>query len=144
MKKASFIIWFAALALLLTALPPPAAAAPFDPTVLKISVDDSLWQRYHIGPEPVSGDIVKLYRIKKAEVVIFSGNREFASHAFTPRDDKPYKIVIPHGVPNIKIHLKTWTADGVSWTTVIDHKDTGDNLVIRAVPVSLSICSPGI
>ena len=124
--------------------PLTSAAAPFDPTTLKVTVDDSLWLKYHTGPEPPDGDIIKLYRVKKAEVAILSGNREFAAHLFSPQDAKPYTFSIPHGVPNLKIRLKTWTADDNVWTTLYDYKEIGSSLVVRAVQHPLAVHTPGI
>jgi len=142
-KKMRLAISLIVLGLLLATVL-PAAAAPFDPAVLKVAVDDSLWQNYHIGPEPPSGDTITLYRVKKAEVTILTtGSREFATHVFTPKDAKPYRFTIPHGVPNIKIRLQTWTADDIVWTTVADLKEVGDNLVVKAVPSSQAVYSPG-
>jgi hypothetical protein len=132
------------LGLLLAVAMPLAVAAPFDPSVLKVSVDDSLWQRLHIGPEePLNSDTLKLYRIKKAEVAVFTGDREFAVHTFTPQDAKPYKFLIPHGVPHLKIRLKTWTTDDLVWTRFADQKELGNDIVVRAVPAATAVYSPG-
>ncbi len=137
-----------ALCLLLTVLllataAGPAAAAPFDPATLRVSVDDSLWRSYHLGPEPASGDTVTLHRVKKVEVTILAGSREFAVHAFTPQEAKPHKFVIPHGVTNLKLRLQTWTADDLVWTQVSDLKEAGGNIVIKAVPAGLTVYTPG-
>jgi hypothetical protein len=132
-----------ALALLVAPLA-PAGAAPFDPSVLKATVDDSLWLKYHAAPEPPDGDLVKLYRVKKAEVAILSGSREFAAHTFTAKDNKPHTFSIPHGVPNLKVRLRTWTADDQEWTTLYDYKEIGGSLTVRAVPNPLAVYTPGI
>lgn len=131
------------LALLLATLPVPAVAAPFDPTVLRVTVEESLWLAYHAAPEPPEGDIVKLYRVKKAEVAILSGSREFAVHTFTPQDGKPHTFTIPHGVPNLKIRLRTWTADDLVWTVTTDYKNAA-SVVVRAVPHPLAVATPGL
>jgi hypothetical protein len=131
------------LAGLLLAAAGPAAAAPFDPSVLRVEVDDSLWQSYHLGPEPASGDTVTLHRIKKAEVAVLAGGREFAVHTFTPQETKPHKFSIPHGVTNLKLRLRTWTADDLVWTKVAELKEAGDNIVIKAVPAGLTGGTPG-
>lgn len=138
------IICLLIAAVLLVSILTPAAAAPFDPAILKVSVDDSLWLKYHAGPEPPDGDIIQLYRVKKVEVALLSGSREFAAHLFSPRDAKPYTFSIPHGVPNLKIRLKTWTADDIVWTTIYDYKEIGSSLVVRAVPHPLAVHTPGI
>ncbi len=128
----------------LLALTVPAAAAPFDPSVVKVSVDDSLWHSYHIGPEPQSGDTITLHRITKAEVTILTaGNREFATHVFTSKDNKPHRFTIPHGITNAKVRLKTWTADDVVWTTSADLKEVSGDLVVRAVRADQVVYTPG-
>jgi hypothetical protein len=122
----------------------PAAAAPFDPSVVKVWVDDSLWQYYHIGPQPVSGDIIRLYRIKKAEVAILTNNREFAVHEFTPQDSKMHKFTLPHGLPNLRFRLKTWTAvEDQVWTNVVELRDVGDSITLKAVLSEPTVYSPG-
>lgn len=142
-KKMNLAIGLIVLGMLL-AVAATAAAAPFDPAVVKVSVDDSLWQSYHIGPEPPSGDTITLHRIKKAEVAILTtGNREFAVHVFTPQEAKPHNFTIPHGVPNVKVRLKTWTTDDTVWTTTVDLKDAGDRLVIKAVRSDQAVYTPG-
>ncbi|MDT8902093.1 hypothetical protein [Anaeroselena agilis] len=143
MSKTRLVIGLMLLGVLL-AFSAPAAASPFDPSVVKVSVDDSLWNSYHIAPEPQSGDTITLHRIIKAEVTILTtGNREFATHVFTPKDDKPHRFTIPHGVTNLKVRLKTWTADDVVWTTLVDLKDIGDNLVVKAVRSYQAVYTPG-
>ena len=128
----------------LLAVSVPVAAAPFDPAVVKVSVDNSLWHSYHIGPEPPSGDTITLHRITKAEVAILTtGNREFATHVFTSKDNKPHRFTIPHGIPNLKVRLKTWTADDVAWMTSIDLKEIGDNVVVKAVRSDQAVYTPG-
>jgi hypothetical protein len=121
----------------------PAAAAPYDPAVVKVWVDDSLWQYYHIGPQAVSGDVIRLYRIKKAEVALLTGNQEYAVHTFTPQESKMHKFTVPHGIPNLRVRLKTWTADDQVWTNVVELRDVGDNITIKAVPAEPSVYSPG-
>lgn len=143
MNKTKLAVGLMLLGVLL-ALSALAAAAPFDPSAVKVSVDDSLWNSYHIGPEPQSGDTITLHRITKAEVTILTtGNREFATHVFTPKDNKPHRFTIPHGITNVKVRLKTWTADDVVWTTLADLKEVGDNLVVRAVRADQVVYTPG-
>jgi hypothetical protein len=143
MKKMKVTVGLLVLGMLL-AVSATAAAAPFDPVIVKVSVDESLWQSYHIGPDLPSGDTITLHRVKKAEVAILTtGNREFAAHVFTPQDAKPHRFTIPHGVPNVKVRLKTWTADDTVWTTTVDLKDVGDRLVIKAVRADQVVYTPG-
>lgn len=141
MKRVRQAICLLIVGLLLATV--PAAAAPFDPTVVKVWVDDSLWQYYHIGPQAVSGDIIRLYRIKKAEVAILVNNREFDVHTFTPQDSKMYKFTLPHGLSNLRFRLKTWTADDQVWTNVVELRDVGDSITIKAVPSEPTVYSPG-
>lgn len=138
MRKAISLI---ILGLMLATL--PAAAAPYDPSVVKVWVEDSLWQYYHIGPQPVSGDIIRLYRVKKAEVTILTNNRDFDTHTFTPQDSKMHKFSIPHGLPNLRVRLRTWTADDQVWTNVVELRDVGDNITVKAVPSDPTVYSPG-
>lgn len=141
MNTRQLIVCLIVAGLLLAAV--PAAAAPYDPAVVKVWVDDALWQTYHIGPQAVSGDVIKLYRIKKAEVAILTGNQEFAVHTFTPQESKMYKFSIPHGLPNLRVRLKTWTADDQVWTRVTELSDVGDSFTIKAVPSEPTVYSPG-
>lgn len=120
-----------------------ASAAPFEPTVLKVSVDEAFWTNYHLEPD-ASGDSVRALRIKRAEVAILTGTREFAVHVFSPRDAKPYVFTIPHGVPNLKLRLKAWAADDTAWVSVTDLKEAGDSVTIRSLPASLTVYTPGI
>jgi len=141
-KKMRQTICLIILGLLLATL--PAAAAPYDPTVVKVWVDDSLWQYYHIGPQAVSGDVIRLYRIKKAEVAILVNNREFAVHTFTPQDSKMHKFSIPHGLTNLRVRLKTWTAADDQVSTILAQlRDVGNNITIKAVPSDPTVYSPG-
>ncbi len=144
MKNVRQAICLLLTALLLTAAAGPAAAAPFDPAVLQIAVDDSLWTSYHLGPEPANGDTVTLHRVKKAEVTVLTGSREFAVHTFTPQEAKPHRFTLPHGLTNLKLRLRTWTADDLVWTQTIDLKEAGDNIVIKAVPAVLTVYKPGL
>ena len=121
----------------------PLAAAPFEPTVLKVSVDETLWSNYHLEPD-ASGDSVRALKIKRVEVAILTGVREFAVHAFSPKDAKPYTFTIPHGVPNLKLRLKAWAADDTVWTSVTDLKEAGDSVTVRSLPGPLNVHTPGI
>lgn len=120
-----------------------AAAAPFEPTVLKVSVDDSLWTNYFLEPD-ANGDTVRALKITRAEVTILSGTREFAAHMFTPKDAKPHTFAIPYGVPNLKVRLKAWAADDTLWTSIIDLKEVGDSIVVRPRPSPMTVYTPGI
>ena len=43
----------------------PTAAATFDSKTIKISVDDSLWEKYHmVNPATANGDVEKIYKIR--------------------------------------------------------------------------------
>jgi len=46
----------------------PAGAASFDSKTIKISVDETLWEKYHmLNPATASGDVEKIYKIKSIE-----------------------------------------------------------------------------
>lgn len=132
-----------ALAVLVWAAAAPAMAAPFEPSVIKVSVADSLWTNYHLEPE-ANGDTVRALKIKRVEVAILTGVREFSTHQFTAKDAKSYSYTIPHGVPNLKIQVQAWAADDTAWTSITDLKDAGTNIVVRSLPGPLAVFTPGI
>lgn len=132
-----------ALAVLVWAVAAPAMAAPFEASVIKVSVADSLWTNYHLEPE-ATGDTVRALKIKRVEVAILTGVREFSTHLFTAKDAKSYSYTIPHGVPNLKIRVQAWAADDTVWTSITDLKDAGTNIVVRSLPGPLAVFTPGI
>lgn len=142
MKKVSVLL-AVALAVLVWAAAGPAVAAPFEPSVIKVTVAESLWTNYHLEPE-ASGDSVRALKIKRVEVAILTGTKEFAVHAFSPKDPKSYSFTIPHGVPNLKVRVKAWAADDTQWTSITDLKEAGDDVVVRSLPGPLAVFTPGI
>ncbi|HMM22980.1 MAG TPA: hypothetical protein PKA10_19905 [Selenomonadales bacterium] len=148
MKVFRALVTAALTGLLLLILSQPAivSAAPFAPTVLKVTVDKSFWQNYHL---PSSGagneDIATVYRIKKAEVTLLAGDREFYSHTFTPQESKDQSFTIPHGLTNLKLRLKAYSADDTMWTALLDFKEvSGNRVVLYSAPGPFTLCSPGI
>lgn len=137
------VLMAVALAVLVWAVAGPAFAAPFEPSVIKVTVAESLWTNYHLEPE-ATGDTVRALKIKRVEVAILTGTREFAVHTFSPKDSKNYAFTIPHGVPNLKIRLQAWAADDTQWTSITDLKEAGDNVVVRSLPGPLAVYTPGI
>lgn len=130
----------------IAALPPQAAqAAPFDPRIVKVTVDNALWSNYHLDSTlKISGDSVKAYKINKVDVIVLVGNNEFLSHSFTPKDHSNHKFTIPHGLTNVKIRLIAHTAeDGLSWSADFDYKGN-DTLEIKSQPSFLTLHTPGI
>jgi len=123
----------------------PVQAAPFDPASVKISVEDSIWQQYHISnSSAVSGDVVKIYKLKKIEITLLSGDRVFGTQTFTPEDSKPVKFSLLHGVSNLKVRLKAYAAENVSWTSSFDYKDVGSNIEIKSLSTSFGVYYPGL
>ena len=122
------------------------SAAPFDSTVLKISVEKSFWQNYHLPHSETSNeDILTVYRLKKAEVTLLAGEREFYTHTFTPKESKEQSFAIPHGLTNLKLRLKAYSADDTVWTTILDYKDVSANrVVLYSAPGPFTLCLPGI
>ncbi len=122
------------------------AAAPFDPSVIKISVDKSFWQNYHLPhSETANEDILTVYRIKKAEVTLLAGEREFYTHTFTLKESKEQSFAIPHGLTNLKLRLRAYSADDTVWTTFLDYKEVSSNrVVLYSSPGPLVLCFPGI
>jgi len=124
----------------------PTLAASFDPTTVKISVDESLWENYHIvNPNSVSGDVEKIYKIKKIEVRLLSGDREFGFYTFTPEDKKPQKVSLLHGVAStLTIRLKAFAAENVIWVSSYPFKYVGGDVVIKSIPTAITVNYPGI
>ena len=125
---------------------PSTSAASFDPTTVKISVDEPLWESYHIAnPNSVSGDVEKIYKIKKIEVRLLAGDREFGFYTFTPEDKKTQKVSLLHGVAStLTIRIKAYAAENVIWVSSYPFKYVGDDVVIKALPTSVTINYPGI
>lgn len=108
--------------------PAPASAAPYDPSELKVSVDPTFWQNYHLPAAGISTeDIVTIYRIKKADVTLYVGDKAWQTYTFTPQESKERTFVVPHGLTNLRLKLKAYTADETTWTYVIDVKSLSWN-----------------
>lgn len=122
-----------------------ALAAPFDPVVVKIYVNDSLWQQYHVGnPTTVHGDVVKVYKVKKLDVTLQAGDKVFGEHTFSPEKSNPVKFSLLPGLSSMKVKLKAYTADDLSWSSSYDLKEVGDSIEIKAVSSPFAIFYPGI
>ena len=124
----------------------PAGAASFDSKTIKISVDETLWEKYHmLNPATASGDVEKIYKIKSIEVRLVAGDREFGSYTFTPQDKQPRKISVLYGVAStLMIRLKAMATEEAIWISSYPYKTTGDEIVIRAVPADVTVNYPGI
>ena len=123
----------------------PTMAAPFDPVTVRISVNDSLWQQYHVGnPTTVSGDVVKIYKVKKVEVTLEAGDKVFGTHTFTQEKSSPVKFSLLPGLSSAKVKLKAFAADDISWYSSYDLKEVGDTIEIRALTSPFAIYYPGI
>ena len=124
----------------------PAAAASFDSKTVKISVDESLWEKYHIvNPTTASGEVEKIYKIKKIEVRLVAGEREFGSFTFTPQNNKPQKTSLLYGVATtLTIRLRATAGDDVLWTSSYPYKKVGDDIVIKSMPAEILLHYPGI
>ena len=139
------MIFSVLLALQVFLLPLPALAAPFDPVVIRVSVDDALWRQYHVGnPTTVNGDVVKIYKLKKVEITLQAGDKVFGSHTFSPEDMKPVKFSLLPGLSSLKISLKAFAAEDVTWSSTYDYKTVGDTIEIKALASPFSIYYPGI
>lgn len=124
----------------------PALAASFAPTTIKVSVDPAFWDQYHAQkPNAVNGDVEKIYKIKKVEVRLLAGDREFGFHSFTPEDKGTREFSLLYGVSSsLTIRIKSFAAEDVIWISSHPYKYTGDNIQIKAVPTSITINYPGI
>ena len=124
----------------------PVGAASFDSRTIKISVDDTLWDKYHmLNPATASGDVEKIYKIKSIEVRLVAGEREFGSYTFTPQDKSPRKLSLLYGVAStLTIRVKAMATEDAIWISSYPYKDTGDDIVIRAVPADVTVNYPGI
>ena len=122
------------------------ALAAFASTTVKVSVDEAFWDQYHlVNPSSVSGDVEKIYKIKKVEVRLMAGDREFGAHTFTREDNKPQKFELLHGVSaTLMVRIKSSAADNVIWMSSYPFKDTGDDIVIKAIPASVTLNYPGL
>ena len=123
----------------------PAGASAFDPVTVKVSVDDSLWRQYHVAnPTVIFGEVVKIYKVKKIEITLQAGDKVFGTHTFMPEDAKPAKFSLLAGLSSLKIKLKAFAAEDVSWVSTYDLKEVGDTIEIKALPSQFAIYSPGI
>ena len=124
----------------------PVGAASFDSKTIKISVDETLWDKYHmLNPATASADVEKIYKIKSIEVRLVAGDREFGSCTFTPQDKQPRKFSLLYGVAaTLTIRLKAMATEDAIWISSYPYKTTGDEIVIRAVPADVTVNYPGI
>ena len=124
----------------------PVSAASFGPTTITVSIEEGFWQKYHLAnPASVSGDVEKIYKVKKVEVRLLAGEREFGSHTFAPEDSAPHKFSLLHGVVSaLSIRIKSSTVDDVIWISTHPYKNTGDDIVIKATPTAITLNYPGI
>jgi len=124
----------------------PVAAATFAPTTVKLSVEEAFWEQYHIvNPNSVSGDMEKIYKVKKIEVRLVAGDREFGSHTFTREDSKPQKFELLHGVSStLTVRIKASADENVIWISAYPFKFASDDIVIKAIPTSITVNYPGI
>lgn len=141
-----FIIVSLVLALQFFMICGPAAAASFDSKTIKISVDESLWEKYHIvNPTTASNDVEKIYKIKKIEVRLVAGEREFGSFTFTPQNNKPQKTSLLYGVAaTLTIRIRATASEDVLWTSSYPFKNVGDDIVIKSMPAEILLHYPGI
>ena len=124
----------------------PVSAASFGSNTITVSVEDAFWQKYHIAnPNAVGADVEKVYKIKKVEVRLMAGEREFGSHTFTSEDSAPHKFSLLHGVsPALTIRIKASAVENVIWISSYPYKYSGDDIVIKAIPTSVTLNYPGI
>ncbi len=124
----------------------PISAASFDPTPVTISVDDPIWANYHLAdPNAVGKDVEKIYKIKRVEIHLRSGDKEFGSFTFTPEDRKPQKISLLRGVSStLMIRFKASSVENVIWVGSYPFKYVGDDVVIKSLPTAFTLGYPGI
>ena len=124
----------------------PTSAASFDSKTVKISVDESLWGKYHmVNSANASGDVEKIYKIKKIEVRLVAGDREFGSYTFTPQDNKPQKFSLLYGVAStLTIRIKATATEDAIWISSYPYKYVGDDIVIKSLPADITVNYPGI
>lgn len=124
----------------------PVSAASFGPNTITISVEDSFWQQYHLAnPNAVGADVEKIYKVKKVEVKLLAGDREFGSHTFTPEESSPRKFSLLHGVSSaLTIRIKASAAENVIWISSHPYKYAGNDITIKATPTAITLNYPGI
>ena len=124
----------------------PVSAASFGSNTITVSIEDSFWQKYHFAnPNAIGADVEKVYKVKKVEVKLLAGEREFGSHTFTPEDSAPHKFSLLHGVsPALTIRIKATAVENVIWISSHPYKYAGDDIVIKAIPTSVNLNYPGI
>ena len=142
--RSTRILLLCSMLLLLLCL--PVSAASFGPNTITISIEDGFWQKYHLAnPASVSGDVEKIYKVKKVEVRLLAGEREFGSHTFTPEDSAPRKFSLLHGVASaLSIRIKSSAVEDVIWISTHPYKYTGTDIVIKAAPTGITLNYPGI
>lgn len=123
------------------------ASAAFDSKTVKISLDEAFWDGYFLAnPNAVSGDVEKIYKIKKVEVRLLSGDKEFGVHTFTPENSKPRSFSLLHGVRNtLVVRIKAFAAaDGVVWVSSYPYQYAGNDIMIKGLPAEVGLFFPGI
>lgn len=124
-----------------------AQASSFGSTTVTVSVEEGFWDRYHmVNPIKAGADVEKIYKIKKVEVRLMAGEREFGSHTFSPESSSPRKFNLLHGVASaLTVRIKSSAAeDDVIWISSHPFKYAGKDIVIKAVPSSITINYPGL
>ena len=135
------------LAILMVVGAVPANASSFGSTTVTISIEEGFWDRYHmVNPAKAGGDVEKIYKIKKVEVRLMAGEREFGSHTFTQESSNPRKFSLLHGVASaLTVRIKSSAAeDNVLWISSHPFRYAGKDIVIKAVPASITVNYPGI
>lgn len=132
--------------LLMTLLCLPVSAASFGPNTITISIEEGFWQKYHLAnPNSVSGDVEKIYKVKKVEVRLMAGEKEFGSHTFTAEDSAPRKFSLLHGVASaLSVRIKASAVEDVIWISTHPYKYAGSDIVIKATPTAITLNYPGI
>jgi hypothetical protein len=125
----------------------PVAASSFGPTNITITIEDDFWDKYHlVNPSSTSGDVEKIYKVKKVEVLLVAGDQEFGSHTFTPEVSKSRKFNLLHGVSSaLTVRIKASAAEkDVLWISSYPYKLIGNNIMIKAMPSLITVNYPGI
>lgn len=124
----------------------PVLAAAYDPTVIRISMEEGFWDKYHMINSATTGaDVEKVYKVKKVEVRLLAGDKEFGNHTFTPEDSKPQKFELLHGAATaLTIRIRATGAENSLWICAYPYKYAGDDIVIKALPTTITIHYPGL
>lgn len=132
------------LQLLLVSTP---VLAAYGPTTITVSIEEGFWDKYHIvNPASANGDVEKIYKIKKVELRLVAGEREFGSHTFTSESSSPRKFNLLHGVVGaLIVRVKASAAEeNVIWISSHPYQYAGNDIVIKAIPSTITVNYPGI